>query len=174
MAQRYQFLPPLSAEEYDTLKNDIAANGVRVPIERDEAGEIIDGFNRARICEELGIECPANVRTGLTEMEKRELALSLNLARRHLSRDQKQSLAIQLRQEGWTQERIAHVLCVTQGTVSTWLVQFINSNKLHAPPKMRGKDGKQYPARKPRRSSAQRSHVSERTGPEAPTESTRD
>jgi ParB-like chromosome segregation protein Spo0J len=66
MAQRYQFLPPLSAEEYAALKADIAANGVRVPIERDEEGEIIDGFNRAQICEELGIECPANVRTGPT------------------------------------------------------------------------------------------------------------
>ena len=36
MARRYQFLPRLSAEEYAALKADITANGVRVPIERDE------------------------------------------------------------------------------------------------------------------------------------------
>jgi ParB-like chromosome segregation protein Spo0J len=143
-----------------------------VPIERDEEGEIIDGFNRAEICEELGIECPANIRKGLTETEKRELALSLNLTRRHLSRGQKQALAIQLRQEGWTQDRIAQVLCMSQATVSSWLVEFISSDKLAHPAQVHGKDGKQYPGRKPRRSSAQRTQVSARTGPEAPTVST--
>jgi Homeodomain-like domain len=168
VAQRYQILPPLTPEEYAALKADIAANGVRVPIERDEAGEIIDGFNRAEICEELGIECPANIRKDLTETEKRELALSLNLTRRHLSREQKQALAVQLRQDGWTQERIAHVLCVTQGTVSTWLVQFIDSNKLHAPTKVQGKDGKRYSGRKRRHTPGWRRHKAEGTGPIAP------
>jgi Homeodomain-like domain/ParB-like nuclease domain len=169
MGQRYQFLPPLSGEEYEALKADIAANGVRVPIDRDEEGEIIDGFHRAQICEELGIECPANVRTGLTETGKREFALSLNLARRHLSREQKQALAVQLRQEGWTQERISHVLCVTHGTVSTWLVQFIDFNELNAPTKVQGKDGKQYSGRKRRHTPGWRRHKAEGTGPIAPT-----
>ena len=55
---RYQVMPGLSPEEYATLKADIAANGVRIPIDVDEEGNILDGFHRKQICDELGIECP--------------------------------------------------------------------------------------------------------------------
>ena len=41
---RYQVMPDLSLEERAALKADIAANGVRIPIEVDEEGNIIDGF----------------------------------------------------------------------------------------------------------------------------------
>ena len=69
--QDYQVMPPLSAEEYNELKNDIAARGVMVPIEYDEHGNVLDGHHRLQICAELGIkEFPKVIRAGMTEAEK--------------------------------------------------------------------------------------------------------
>jgi transcriptional regulator with XRE-family HTH domain len=155
MQPRYQLLPPLSPEEYAALKADIEARGVLVPVEYDEDGNILDGFHRVQICQELGRDWPRAICQGLTEDQKLERALQLNLARRHLSKEHKQQLAIQLRQQGWTQARIADALLVSQGTVSMWLNEFINIDKLASPERIHGKDGKRYPGRKTRHTSTQ-------------------
>jgi ParB-like chromosome segregation protein Spo0J len=102
----YQVMPPLSPEEYAALKADIAARWVQVPVEYDDEGNILDGFHRVQICQELGIDCPKVVRSGLTDAEKRAHAWALNLTRRHLSKAQKRAIAKTLRGEGWTMERI--------------------------------------------------------------------
>jgi ParB-like chromosome segregation protein Spo0J len=162
MEERYQLLPPLSPEEYAALKADIAARGVLVPVEYDEEGHILDGVHRVQICQELGVDWPRTVSTGLTEEEKLERALRLNLARRHLGKEHKQQLAIRLRQQGWTQTRIAGALLISQGTVSMWLNEFINLDKLTPPQEVHGKDGKHYPNRRTRRLSTQPSHEAER------------
>ncbi|WP_243665297.1 hypothetical protein [Rhodothermus marinus] len=47
------------------------------------------------------------MRVGLTEEEKIEHALALNLVRRHLSREQRRELVLKLRQKGWSTTRIA-------------------------------------------------------------------
>jgi N6-adenosine-specific RNA methylase IME4 len=80
----YQFLPPLSPEERAALKADIAAHGILVPVERDEDGSILDGHERSTIGTELGIEVPSVVRADLSEGEKVEHAIKLNILRRHL------------------------------------------------------------------------------------------
>lgn len=85
----YQLLPELSGEDYARLRADIAERGVLVPVEVDEHGAILDGHHRQRIAAELGIECPTVTRIGLAEHEKRLHAVSLNLARRHLTDAQK-------------------------------------------------------------------------------------
>ena len=60
-------LPPLSAKEYETLKEDIAANGVKVPVEYDYEGNVLDGHERVKACSELGIkDWPRVVKTELT------------------------------------------------------------------------------------------------------------
>jgi ParB-like chromosome segregation protein Spo0J len=41
-------LPNLSEEAYQHLKDDIAENGVQVPIITDEKGNILDGLHRVR------------------------------------------------------------------------------------------------------------------------------
>ncbi|RLC87698.1 MAG: hypothetical protein DRJ03_05330 [Chloroflexi bacterium] len=144
-------LPPLSQEEYEALKADIAERGVLVPVEYDEDGNILDGYHRVRACQELGIkDWPRIVRVGLTEEEKIEHALSLNLNRRQLTREQKQEIAKQLRERGWSQRRIARVLGVTQPTIHNWLKD--KGDKDLSPEKVEGADGKLYPARKKRRS----------------------
>jgi len=56
-----------------------------VPIEFDAAGNVLDGHHRLRACRELGItKYPKVVRPKLSEQEKREHILKLNLLRRHL------------------------------------------------------------------------------------------
>lgn len=88
----YQLMPPLSPEEYQELTEDIRANGIQVPVIVDEDGVAIDGHHRQRIAEQLGIDCPTVVKSGLSDAEKRTMALNLNLHRRHLTREQKRQI----------------------------------------------------------------------------------
>jgi hypothetical protein len=89
---RYQLLPDLSPEQYAALYADIQAAGVRVPIDVDENGEILDGHHRKKIADELGKECPERVVRGLAEFEKVDYSLTVNLARRHLNGQEKSDL----------------------------------------------------------------------------------
>lgn len=78
-------LPPLSDQEYEALKADIARRGVMVPVEVDaETGAVLDGFHRMRACRELGIEPPVVRRSFGTDQERQEHAIALNLVRRQL------------------------------------------------------------------------------------------
>lgn len=106
----YQVMPPLTHEEFEALKADIGSRGLLVPIEKDEQGNILDGHHRARACEELGITgCPVIIRSGLTEGQKIEHALTLNLCRRHLSKEQRLTMVQGLSAQGWSLRRIAQV-----------------------------------------------------------------
>lgn len=89
----FQFLPPLSEEDYEALKADIANRGVQVAVEYDQDGEVLDGHYRLRACKELGItEWPTRYRTFGTDAERRTHARQLNLARRHLTPEQRRQL----------------------------------------------------------------------------------
>jgi transposase-like protein len=80
----YQVMPPLSAQQSDVLKASIQADGIRVPIDVDEAGVILDGHQRLAIATDLGIECPRRTVSGLSATQKRHYALTVNLMRRQL------------------------------------------------------------------------------------------
>lgn len=115
MNRKYQVMPPLSDKEYKSLKEDIKKDGVLVPIIYDENGDIIDGYHRIQICEELGIEdWPSITKTDLNETDKRSLARKLNSARRQLSQEQKRGLIKdQLKDTPeWSNRRIADMLGV--------------------------------------------------------------
>ena len=87
---KYQIMPDLTADEYNDLKTDISLRGVMIPIEYDEHGNVLDGHHRLRICGELGItDYPKVIRAGMTDIEKRFHARKLNIARRHLTQEQK-------------------------------------------------------------------------------------
>jgi ParB-like chromosome segregation protein Spo0J len=151
---RYQVMPDHSPEEYAALKADIALNGVKYPKHVDEEDNTLDGHARQQICDELGIECPKIVIRGMTDAQKREHAWQVNLTRRHLSKAQKRQIAGTLWREGWTQERIAHALGVSQPTIVNWLPQVINSDDLANFPTVEGKDGKRQRRVKGRRGAA--------------------
>lgn len=88
----FQSMPPLSPEEYQALEASIREHGVQVPILVDESGVVIDGHHRKAIAEALGIHCPRKAALDLTDQQKRTLALTLNLDRRHLTREQKRAI----------------------------------------------------------------------------------
>ena len=87
---------PLSEKEYDDLKNSIKAHGLLVPIIVNEAGIILDGHNRYRICKELGIK-PVVIRKEFQNMAAEKLfVIESNLRRRHLTDIEKVELGMQL------------------------------------------------------------------------------
>jgi len=118
----YQLFPDLTPEEYNELKEDIISRGVQIPIELDDIGNVLDGHNRLKICKELGIsDYPTITRFDLTEEEKKLHIRKLNLARRHLSQDQKRKLINQQLKETpqLSDRRIAKGLGIDHKTVGT-------------------------------------------------------
>lgn len=117
--QPYQLLPPLADDEYAALRDDIAANGVRVPVDVDEHGQILDGHHRCRIAAELGVQCPTRVVAGLTEDGKRQHAIAVNVHRRALTREQRRALVYEeLKRDPDRSDRaIARIVGVDHKTV---------------------------------------------------------
>ncbi len=88
----FQVMPPLSAEEYAALRDDIAERGIVVPVVVDQHDRLLDGHHRRQIADELQIDCPVEVRQVADDEDARNVALALNLARRHLTREQRREL----------------------------------------------------------------------------------
>ena len=142
----YQLLPDPAPGDRANLKASIAAVGVQVPVEYDDLGNILDGHTRLAICNELGItDWPSIVRPGLTEEQKFEHILTLNLARRHLSHEQRRELEATLRERGLSLRTIGGLVGVDAATVSRDLAPVANAT----PETVTGRDGKAYPARRP-------------------------
>jgi ParB-like chromosome segregation protein Spo0J len=147
-------MPPLSEEEYESLKTDIAEHGVRVPVVLDAEGVLIDGHHRVQAWNELreeGYEVadyPREVRSDLTtDAEKADLALRLNMQRRHLSQSQKRDLirAKLKASPEWANHRIASLLGVDDGTVSSLRIHMETGSEIPNLKKLIGADGKEYP-----------------------------
>lgn len=75
--------PLIDGDEYEALKRDISEHGQREPIIYVD-GEIIDGRNRLRACEELGIEPKVRHIAKDEAGDVFALVMSLNFHRRHL------------------------------------------------------------------------------------------
>ena len=128
---RYQLLPALSEDEFASLKADIAERGVLVPVELDEDGAVLDGHHRLRAWRELraeGVKVPDYrqiVRPGLSEPEKRQHVRALNVARRHLSTEDRRSLVAGAIRDDPTMSdrRLAVLLGVSPTTVGTVRVE---------------------------------------------------
>lgn len=148
----YQVMPPLSGEDYASLKADIEARGVLVPVEYDEVGNILDGHHRVKICRELGIDWPRLIREGFSEDEKWTHARQLNIARRHLNQEQKRALiADQLRQTPhFSNNRIAEGLGVSDHTVAAVRDELVKGSQIANVSTVTSKDGQPQPARKPK------------------------
>jgi ParB-like chromosome segregation protein Spo0J len=148
MTNKYQVVFPLNSEEYAHLKRDIDENGVMIPVEYDEDGNILDGHHRVQACNELGItDWPRIVRNGLSEDGKRSHARRLNLVRRQLNRAQKQELIRQELKE--TPEKsdgvIAAGLGVDQKTVRSTRKNMEATKEIPKLEKTTGADGKTRP-----------------------------
>lgn len=185
MTGRYQPFYDLPAAQYEALKADIEAHGVLVPIVVDEDDVTIDGHQRRRACAELGIACPRDIRTGLTEEDKQNLAVALNAFRRHLSGTERANAVQQLRNIGWSTRRIGEQVGISHQAVQKHLKSGGNlvatsdeppsskdtvhrslaspvSNETPPPnvdpalETVKGRDGKSYPASRPQPAPAKR------------------
>lgn len=150
----YQLLPPLAEEEFASLKSDIRAHGVLVPIELDSEGRILDGHHRLRCWTELRSEgvrlsdYPRIVRAGLTEDDKVAHVFALNLARRHLNPKQRAGVVGMLRVKGWSTRRIAEVAGVSEATVRRDLGAIATNDAIQVPDRIERRNGGTYPSRR--------------------------
>jgi hypothetical protein len=141
--------PLLEGEEWSRFKESIArTHGNEEPIlYRVVNGkqEGIDGRNRYRACEELGLP-PQLKQIAVDDDEVRDFILRRNVHRRHLTRELRQELVGDLRAEGKSTRQIAQTLGVSQTTVVTDLKA---GERNRSPEAVTGRDGKTYPATAP-------------------------
>lgn len=150
---KYQVCRPLTPIEFEALKADIAENGVLVPVEVDENGDILDGHHRVQAWNELraeGVNVPQwakLIRQGLTEEQKRNHARKLNVLRRQMTDEEQREIRRAMRQDGLTYQAIADATGASYGTAynETRDVELIKNDKLV------GADGKARPAQYERR-----------------------
>ena len=143
----YQVMPNMAQDEYEALKEDIVERGVMVPIEFDEDGNVLDGHHRLKICVELGIDnYPKIIRAGMSEAEKWTHARKLNMARRHLTREQRRELIqSQIKDAPSLSDRqIAKMLGVSHSTVGIMRRELIDSGQVDESTTSIGSDGKEY------------------------------
>lgn len=111
---------PLSDHEYEALRQSIKNNAVRSPIIVGEHIALVDGRHRMLIAIELGlVDVPAIFLEGLSAEQERELSISLNAARRQLTRAQKRSIVENelMRDPERSDRRIASIAGVHWDTV---------------------------------------------------------
>lgn len=85
--------PLLEGEEFAALVEDIRAHGLREPVTLHE-GKILDGRNRWKACQEIGIQATTR---GFDGDDPLAFVLSLNLKRRHLNKMQRIELVSKLK-----------------------------------------------------------------------------
>jgi len=112
-----EILPPLREDDYSRLKKSIEEQGIQESLKILPNGIIIDGYHRKKIAQELGIKnIPYEIKQ-LNKDEALELGISLNLARRNLSFEQKIEIIKKLRERGWAQEKIAKLIGIARSTI---------------------------------------------------------
>ena len=80
----------MTPEEYEALRDDIAHNGVEEPILVTSEGIIIDGHERFKAATELGLrKYPIRILGNMSQQERKEKAIALNLLRRQLSESER-------------------------------------------------------------------------------------
>jgi len=87
----------ISQDDYDRLKADIQANGIKTPLHVHKH-TVLAGANRLKVAQEIGIKFVPCILLpdDMTELEMREYAILDNLARRHMTTEQKAALALEL------------------------------------------------------------------------------
>ena len=147
---KFQPMPDLSPDEFEILKADIAENGLEYPVIQDEFGATLDGHQRERALAELKIRnYPIRVVGGMSEEEKWQYAIRVNVKRRHLTTAQKRQLIKQelKRTPDIANNWMAEIIGVDVKTVQA--VRRVLESTLEIPKlkKLRGKDGKRRPVK---------------------------
>jgi hypothetical protein len=174
LAARY---PLLEGADYEALKADIQANGLKYGIWLYER-KILDGRNRYRACRELGIELATREYEG---DDPAGFIDSLNLHRRHLTAEFRRQRVSELRAKGMGTREIAEKVGVSQMTVVRDLAAgesgvspdpepAADEPAAEQPPpqpaKVTGRDGKKYPAKR-KATAVKKLILSDHTRPDA-------
>jgi Protein of unknown function (DUF3102)/ParB/Sulfiredoxin domain len=85
-------IPPMTPAEYRRLVEDIRRHGVREPV-LIHSGLLLDGRERWKACQELGIDCPFRV---VTDADPVRVVYQENVLRQHYSEDQRAMMAARL------------------------------------------------------------------------------
>lgn len=91
-----KLVPPLSSDEYHSLKESIKNNGLWIPILCNAEGVILDGHHRFRICIELELKTKVVVREFDNTLLEKKFVIESNLKRRQLNDFQKIELGVPL------------------------------------------------------------------------------
>jgi len=147
-------------EGYAQLLAHIELHGIQHHIIVDENGRVIDGARRCRAAQKLKMKnVPVRIIAGLNETEKYDLAESLNILRRHLTRDQIKKIVsendktllpviLKLRKEGQSLRQIKQVVGLSHQTISDRLKRAGIDVTDECPEFVLGKDGKRYRSKK--------------------------
>lgn len=149
--QPLQLFPPLDSTVEAALRASIERHGVLVPVVRDQHGRVLDGHHRSRLAADLGVACPAQQVYVDDDDHAAEIAVTLNLARRHLDAEQRRMVVADLRVQGHSQRAIAQAVGVSQKQVVRDLASPQVSPTTHLPERTTGRDGRSYPATRPAR-----------------------
>ena len=100
------------------LQESVRLFGFIGTIVRDQYGRILDGNQRARVARLFGTGCPFTIFHVRDDAHAIEVATQLNLARRHMyTPEQRQQIALALREKGESYRYIAAALGVSKDTV---------------------------------------------------------
>lgn len=119
--QSGRFLP-LTDAEYQALRDSIQTYGQQVPILLGQHIPVVDGLHRLLVLEELEIDEVLIIELeGLTAEQEHDVAFTINVARRHLNRAQKELLIrYELSRDATrSSRRIAAICGVHHETVET-------------------------------------------------------
>ena len=140
-------LPPLPAQEYAQLRDSIRDRGVLQPLLITAGHVLIDGHERWKAIRELGLtKYPIRIIGNLDEAERKELAIRLNVERRHLSRAERQRLLEMILKEAPSKStrEVADMFRVDHRTVSRTRKKLASGVANATPGEIRGRDGKTY------------------------------
>ncbi|MGI8440812.1 MAG: DUF3102 domain-containing protein, partial [Thermoleophilaceae bacterium] len=85
-------LPDLAGAEWDTFKASIHRYGVLIPVVRDQHGRLLDGRQRVRAADELGLNYRVDTVLVEDDVHAAQIAYSLNVARQSFTADQQAML----------------------------------------------------------------------------------
>ena len=144
MSASYQLFRDLSPAIEAALRASIDRFGVLVPVVKDQHGNILDGYQRSRIAESLGLRYPVNIIEVADEAEALEIARTLNEDRRAMPKEERLPVEQHLREEGHSLRAIAGVVGVSKAQVRKDLAGVHQCT----PARVTGVDGKSYPSRR--------------------------
>ncbi|NLF77721.1 MAG: ParB/RepB/Spo0J family partition protein, partial [Chloroflexi bacterium] len=152
------WLPPLAEDEFDGLTASIREHGIQQPVVAyrllNNHFDVVDGLHRLKVAQALELDLaqiPLNILDQATSVkEQKALAWSLNADRRHLTKEQRQARAGELRKQGLSYRAIGEQLGVSHEVIRKDVQEAtVNELTVDLPERVVSKDGKSRPATAP-------------------------